>query len=275
MKITRPIILVVIGASLLSTALLLQSCTKQVVRIPTQPLASLNVVNALPTSTPLILVQGSTAPVKSYIIPGDPSSGSSRNFTNVGALSYASIAVLSPNAGSDTLYAVQQNTDTSTIGGKVPIFMFNGVLNLSAGGLYSLFITGKDTTAPDYLLVRDTVPLHTDSTTGIRFVNLSTNSSPVSVDIRGQANGSEVSSLSYKAITGFKSYAATSAISRYTFEFRDMASGNLLASYTLTGVNTIAPTIPNTVLFRNLTIALIGQPSGGTVPQQCILINSF
>jgi len=39
----------------------------------------------------------------------------------------------------------------------------------------------------------------TDSVAGIRFVNLSPVTSPVSVDIKGLSNGSEVTSLPYKA----------------------------------------------------------------------------
>jgi len=91
----------------------------------------------------------------------------------------------------------------------------------------------------------------------------------------GQAYGGVVADLAYKGITGFISFPATSAISSYVFEFRDALSGNLLASYTLSGVNTNSPTVANTVLFRNLTIGLIGQPAGGTVAQTCIRVNSF
>ena len=153
--------------------------------------------------------------------------------------------------------------------------MFNSVLNFTAGNLYSLFITGTDTASPDYVFVQDTVTQRTDSTAGIRFVNLSAESNPVSIDIKGQANGVVVPSLTYKGITGFMSFPATSAISSYIFEFRDVIGGNLLASYTLSGVNTHSPTVANTVLFRNLTIALIGQPAGGMVAQTCIRVNSF
>jgi hypothetical protein len=258
---------------ILGVGSLIFACKKETTP-PLYSVASLNVVHALPTSAPLILVPGSTSPVQN-IIPGTDILY--QNFTGVAALSYASNAVLTLNSGSDTFYAVQQNADTSTIGSKAPNFMFNGVLSLKAGSLYSLFITGKDTTAPDSLFVLDIPPVHTDSTTGIRFVNLSANSNQVSVDIQGMPNGSEVSNLAYKGITDFKNYAATSNINSYTFEFRDVATGTLLASYTLNGVNNNDPTsmIPNTVLFRNMTIALIGQPTGGTVPQQCIQINNF
>ena len=153
--------------------------------------------------------------------------------------------------------------------------MFKSVLNFTAGNLYSLFIAGADTTSPDYLFVQDTVTQRTDSTAGIRFVNLSAGSNLVSIDIKGQANGGVISALAYKATTGFMSFPATSAISSYIFEFRDAVNGNLLASYTLSGVNTQSPTVANTVLFRNLTICLIGQPAGGAVAQTCIRVNSF
>jgi hypothetical protein len=147
-------------------------------------------------------------------------------------------------------------------------------LNFVAGGIYSLLITGADTTNPDYLFVQDVLPVHTDSTVGIRFVNLSTGSNPVSVDIKGQANGSTVSSLAYKSITSFTNFGATSSVSSYIFEFRDAMSGELLANYTLGGVNTNSPTVTNTVLFNNLTIALIGQPVGGKVAQSCLRLNN-
>jgi hypothetical protein len=41
-------------------------------------------------------------------------------------------------------------------------------------------------------------------------------------------------------------------------ELRDAISGNMLASYTLSGVNRNSLTVANVVLLRNLTIALMG-----------------
>jgi hypothetical protein len=238
------------------------SCNKIDYRTPTYSVASLNVVNALPTSAPLILGQG-------------PISSSIGVFSGIGTLSYAGIAVLTPMSGSQTLMVLQGNADTASVTSHGGDYMFDSKLNFSAGNLYSLYITGTDTTSPDYLFIQDSVTKRTDSTAGIRFVNLSTGSNPVSVDIKGQANVSVVSNLPYKDITNFISFPATSTISSYVFEFRDATSGNLLTSYTLSGVNTNSPTVPNSVLFRNLTIALIGQPSGGNIPQTCIRVNSF
>jgi hypothetical protein len=244
---------------MLFIALFEQSCTKQ---SSPSAVASLNVINALPTSSPLILVQGSVAPFIG-------------TFSGVGTLSYASSTVLTPARGSESVYALQKNVDTASADSKAPAYMLNTPLSFTAGGLYSLFITGKDTTSPDFVFVQDQVSVRTDSTVGIRFADLSAGSGSVSVDIQGQPNGSEVPSLAYKEVTSFKSYHATTSVSSYVFEFRDGVSGNLLATYTLSGVNTNNPNITNTVLFRNLTIALIGQPAGGTVPQSCIRVNSF
>lgn len=240
---------------------ILLGCTKQT-EGPVLPAASLNVVNALPTSKPLILVQGSISTAIGH-------------FSRIGSLSYGSAAVLTPPIGSEILYALQNDVDTASVTDKGGNYMFNSELSFSAGNFYSLYITGVDTTSTDYLFVQDTVFKRTDSTAGIRFVNLSTGSNPVSVDIKGQPTGSVLSSLAYKGITSFISFPATASISSYIFEFRDATSGNLLTSYTLSGVNTKSPTTANTVLFRNFTIALIGQPAGGKVRQSCIRVNSF
>jgi len=248
-------------AALLVAVFFLPGCNK--IDLPSaSAVASLNVVNALPTSNSLILVQG-------------PISAAIGQFSNIGPLPYGSIAVLTPKKGSEMLYALQSDIDTASVSGQGGEYMFDSVLNFAAGNLYSLFIAGTDTTSPDYLFVQDAVTQRTDSTAGIRFVNLSAGSNPVSIDIMGQAYGGVVADLAYKGITGFISFPATSAISSYVFEFRDALSGNLLASYTLSGVNTNSPTVANTVLFRNLTIGLIGQPAGGTVAQTCIRVNSF
>ena len=246
--------------NLLIGGVFLAGCSKESSE-PVYPVASLNVVNALPNSAPLILVQGSLASVI-----GD--------FWNISPLPYGNTFVLTTPSGSEAFYAVQGNEDTVSVSSKGGDFMFNGTLSFTAGGLYSLFITGADTSNPDFLLIQDTPSMHTDSTVGIRFVNLSVGSNAVSVDVQGQPNGSTVPSLAYKSITSFTNFAATSSVSSYIFEFRDATSGNLLATYKLSGVNTNSSTVANTVLFSNLTIALIGQPAGGTVPQTCILVSS-
>src|SRR5580704_3983437 len=90
-------------ATVSATGLFFQGCKKA--SAPIYSVASLNVVNVLPNSAPLILVQGST-------------SSAIGEFSNIGPLSYASAAVLTPMSGPDTLYAVQSNADTATVGSK-------------------------------------------------------------------------------------------------------------------------------------------------------------
>jgi hypothetical protein len=139
-----------------------------------------------------------------------------------------------------------------------------GILNLQKNSIYSLFVIGADTTHIDTLFTLD-VP-HAfdtqDSSVGVRFVNLSPGSAPVSVDIAGSVNGSEVASLPYKGITNFNDYSANYSLKSRVFEFRDQASGTLLATYSMTGLSNGAGTntSTNTWRYHNVTIALGGTP---------------
>lgn len=262
----------------ISVVLMINGCEKQSQSPGTQAVASLTVINALPTSAALIPVSGTTGPVTFYNVSASPQYGSFQSFGTIGSVSYGANVVLTQTSGSDTFYLVQRNVDTILDAhGKPSQTMFSGILDLAGNSAYSLFITGSDTTAPDNLFVHDMLPYHApgDSTVGIRFVNLSTNSQPVSINIEGLANGSEVQSLAYKDITDFKNYPATNDISNYLFVVRDAVTGDSLTSYNLAGVNAGSSSSANTVLFKNLTIALIGQPAGGTVSQKCIRINNF
>ncbi|HEY4063966.1 MAG TPA: DUF4397 domain-containing protein [Puia sp.] len=174
-------------------------------------------------------------------------------------ISYGGSMEYSPAAGTGPL-AISQITDTSHA-------VYNNTLSLAPGAAYTLFLTGKSAT-PDTLLTRDTIPYHpaTDSVVGIRFVNLSPGSSPVSINIQNGAHGSEVPALAYKAITSFKPYPATSTVTKYVFEIRDAASGNLLYTYTYSGL----------ARFRNVTVAVKGLAGGtGTSALGTILVNDF
>lgn len=153
--------------------------------------------------------------------------------------------------------------------------LFNLMLDLPAGTIHTLFLTGT-MSVPDTLFTTDMPPYHpaSDSSMGLRFVNLSSGSTPVSINITGGANGSEVNSLPYKGITGYKNYPATAAVVHYKFEFRDAATGDSLTSYDITNINT-APAVPNTRRYRNLTLALIGLRGDPVSPQKAILIDSY
>lgn len=113
----------------------------------------------------------------------------------------------------------------------------------------SLFLTGTGISAIENVLIKETYQrTYADSVCGVRFINLSPGNSSISVNIKGSANGSEVSSLAYKAYNDFKQYTAKRANPNYIFEFRDAASGTLLASFTMT-----------TPYFHNVTLCLRGK----------------
>jgi len=178
-------------------------------------------------------------------------------------------------------------TEISSYSGKFPLslvsvndtfdWIWNGSLNLSINNVYSLFLSGTDTLHVDTLFTTDVLLYHSasDSSIGIRFVNLSAGSLQVSVDIKDtSANGIEiVSSLSYQGINNFTNYPATSSVSKYVFEFRDIATNTVLATYTMNGVNngSGSNTSNNIYRYRNFTIALIGLPGA----QNTMLINNY
>jgi hypothetical protein len=174
-------------------------------------------------------------------------------------------------SGNQPLALYQYN---DTLPKSVPLF--NLLLDLPVGSIHTLFLAGT-IAKPDTLFTTDNPPYHpaSDSSVGIRFVNLSPGSSPVSVNIQGAANGSEVANLPYKGITAFKIYAAGSAVSSYTFEFRDMSSGVLLGTTSMYGVGSNTGT--NIWRYRNYTIAIDGLPGiiTGPTAQTLFRINNF
>lgn len=232
----------------------LYGCKQNIVS-PNSTVASFNVVDANIGSSNLFVNIFNQPIIYSKLNGGD-------------YIGFGTNNVYSPIAGAD-LFTFTQSSDTTS-------HLFQGTFNLKNGGIYTFFLAGS-TTQPDTVLIKENLPHYatTDSVTGIRFINLSPGSLPISVDIQGQANGSEVQSLAYKGYTKFKTYKADHTVSSYTFEFRDQASGNLLAAYTLSGVNTQDPYTPNMVLFNNQTLALIGQPAGGSVSQSVILVPQY
>jgi len=202
-------------------------------------------------------------------------------------IGYGNFQEYSPVGGMDTVYTVQYNSqDTLDVGPKATGKIFYSILNLEKGGIYTLFLSGSDTTSPDYLFIKDSVPYYptSDSVMGIRFVNLSTGSGPISINLEGSPNGSEVSSLTYKGITGFKQYPNNSTTLDYFFVIRDAATGDSLTQFDF---NLVGDTnngygladfqyTGDLLTFKNITIALIGQPGlNAVVPQSTMIINNF
>jgi hypothetical protein len=232
----------------------LLSCSKQTIK----PTASLNLINAVPGSTPSLVTNfNGGLPITSYLTALKLVYGTiDRNSQGLSMSGQQNLA----------LYLYPDTTAHSTP-------LFNMELNLQPGNIYSLFLTGT-MTDPDTLLTKDVIPYYpaSDSSLGIRFVNLSAGSAPVSVNIAGAANGPEVAGLSYKNITTFRKYAATANVSQYSFEFRDAASGDLLGSYNLTGVNSVVTTTAKR--YRNFTIAFMGEPANPAT-QKIVLIEAY
>jgi len=231
------------------------SCTKQTV--PLGPgLTTLTIVNAVSGSSSLIANVNGQLP----------------NYINQPSIGYASY-LLYDFSGGNTTISFRDKTDTTTA------IITTGSMSLPNYSIHSLFLSGT-LSAPDTLLVTDILPVHglsvhdvSDSTAGIRFVNLSPGSAPISINLQGSPNGSEVSDLTYKRITDFINYSTTSDVSSYIFEFRDAGTGNLLSTYTIDGVNngTNGNTSKNNVRFRNLTIVFYGLP--GT--ESTFLVNNY
>lgn len=107
---------------------------------------------------------------------------------------------------------------------------YNQDINVVKGGIYSLYVYG---TAAQYqaTVIKDNIPAVQDSSAGVRFINLSPDSQPVTVNIQGSSNA-EFTSLAFKQISNFKMYSAKTNVGGvYNFEVRDAASGALLTTY--------------------------------------------
>lgn len=156
--------------------------------------------------------------------------------------------------------------------------LFDLKFNIPVGSINSLYLVGTNDN-PDTLFVKENLPYYqpSDRIAGIRFINLSAGSTPITVNIQGRSTGSEVSSLAYKAMTVFKPYPATPDVANYVFEFRNGVTGALITTYTARSVGAEGlDYAPNYWLYRNNTLALIGSPGGtGTAVQRVIVIRNF
>lgn len=153
--------------------------------------------------------------------------------------------------------------------------LINLDIDFPNGFIGSLFIAGT-LKKPDTLLVKDQ-PVYfppADSSMGLRFVNLAQGGLPVSVNIKGQANGTEVNSLPFKAITAFKRYAANAAVSSYVFEFRNSGTGELLTSFTISNVNNPGTASANLWRYRNFTLVLCGAPDSPLTPLSVFIVKN-
>lgn len=161
----------------------------------------------------------------------------------------------SPIAGTHPLYLFQI---PDTLQKSEPLFKIN--LDLPVGSMQSLFLAGTPA-APEYVLVRDE-PLTfmaTDSAMGIRFVNLLSDRIHVNINLSQTSPGSEVADLAFTGVTEFKKYAVRRNVADYVFEFRNAATGDLIASFTTSGIANDGKLTPNTWIYKNMAFALVGK----------------
>jgi len=239
--------------------LCLFSCSKE--KGP-QGTSTLTIINAVTGSNLLVPNFSGTVPLNTYLNANKVQ----YNIFSVYANQYTSYSGRQPLG----IYAYPDTLEKSAP-------LLNLVLDLPVGSVHSLFLTGT-LEHPDTLFVTDPLPYYppADSVTGIRFVNLSPGSAPVSISIQGQTGGAEVSSLPYKGITGFKQYAAKATSADYVFEFRDAGSGALITSYQATGISNPGTAAPNNWRNHCFTLVLLGQPGGtGTLAPSVLLINNY
>lgn len=236
--------------------LLVTSCTKDKQPAGT---ASLIIINTVVGSAPLKTNFSGTGTIR---------------YNTANQVSYGQFSTsnnrYSPGSGTIPLSLYQY---PDTLPKSAP--MFNLTLELPVASVNTLFLTGT-VNQPESFLIKDEIPFYPpgDSAMGLRFVNLSPGSDPVSVNLISKANGSETAGLSFKGITAFQKYAVKRALSDYVFEFRNANTGAFIASYTTAGISNNGQPLPNSWLYRNFTLALIGSPQGAGAAAQRILLIS-
>ncbi|MBO9572802.1 MAG: DUF4397 domain-containing protein, partial [Chitinophagaceae bacterium] len=221
------------------------SCKKDILEI--QDACAVNVINAVVGADPIITDFDNLPFIDSF-------------FAYTPKISYGSRVIFSRPVG-EISFKAYQFADTTNV--LYSLDELSKKPDLKPQGIYSLFLCGEIPTAVEGIFIEDELPSHsnTDSTVGIRFINLSPGSPSVNVFLAG-AGEPEFSMLNYKGITEFKNYATTSAIAEYVFEFRDANTQEVLATYTLSGINYGTGTDQNInpYRFKNYTIMLGGLP---------------
>jgi len=252
-----------ISKYILITAILMSFLNACIKTITDPGTSALTIVNAIPNSNALITnFWGNTG---SQIQNSD----TLQYYSTALQIYYANWSELSSYSGKTTL-SLPQISDTTTS-------LTNLNLNLQIGSIYSLFITGSDTTHVDTLFTKDNIPYYPysgDSLTGVRFINLSTGSLPILITLQGDTTHTPIANnISYKTVTSFQQLSANSnaLLNGYTFEFRDAASDSVI-----TTVSFNTRTYTHLFPFKSVTICLIGQPGAtASVPQSGLIIPNY
>lgn len=214
MKYLKQLLTLLIAVSIFS------SCKKDEVK--TVPVASLTLVNA--------------------VFGGTSAKFGSRDFACPSNFAFP----YALNAGSNDLYVWPSNDSLH------PYYTYSK-LTVADREVYSLFLCGTPTT-PEGILLKENIPYHTDSTLGIRFINLAANKPSINITLSATPTVNEVSNLSYKQYTEFKSYAGLYN-SSYSFQVRD-------ANNPSTVLTTFSYSISNLPRFANVTLVIRQNGSG-------------
>lgn len=142
---------------------------------------------------------------------------------------------------------------------------FNSSLQTQNGGIYSLFLSGQSPTF-DAFFIRDNIPLYyTDSSLGIRVVNLSPNSTPLNITLASASTTNIFSGIAYKQLANFIKLPLRNPVpvGTVSFQVRD-AANTLLSTYTLPATaNSAYPGI-SILNSRNRNITLVIKGLQGT-----------
>lgn len=143
---------------------------------------------------------------------------------------------------------------------------FSTTINVQNTGIYSLYISGTGRNV-DTLFLKDNIPFYTDSVAGVRFINLSPGSAPVSVNLAGNdPSQKEFSGLGYQQISDFKAYRAISGTNNYSFEIHDEATGNPIATYDFSFKG----------MFKSYTLVICGsQDPASSTPVSVFAVSNF
>jgi len=138
-------------------------------------------------------------------------------------------------------------------------------VSLRPGTVNTFFLSGTDGQV-DTLVSTDTIPTYADSAAGVRVVNLSPGSQPMSINLAGNPpDQAEFSSIGYRELTQFKKYTGSNGVNSYNFEVRDQATGNLLTTYSW-----------YFSLFKNYTLVISGsEDPSNPIPLGVFTVNNF
>jgi hypothetical protein len=194
---------------LLPAVLLLSLACKKSLYTNATPTAGLNVINAA-ADVPNLNVNFTTNPIPYYQYQQPIVYGSSWEWGR---------------PPGDSPISLVSSLDTTKA-------FYSGYFNLKADSTYSLYLL-SGAAKGDLIFMRDSIPIYSDSTAGIRFINLSPDSGPVTINLQGNNPAqTEFPALVYKQISPFKGYSAGSQTGgAYNFEIRSSTTQSVLANF--------------------------------------------